>query len=136
VLAELLEFREDLRQEVLAWEGGASLHRGTIDRVNFLLAEHPMIAVMTQAEDGPRMELTFEPHKPENLLAPLALAAATLFTEVDRSRVRKCGQCVLHFVDTSKKGTRRWCSMQMCGNRLKVAAYARRRRRTRAGDGG
>src|SRR6516164_5368126 len=47
---------------------------------------------------------------------------------VDRTRVRKCGQCVLHFLDTSKKGTRRWCSMQLCGNRLKVAAYALRKR--------
>jgi predicted RNA-binding Zn ribbon-like protein len=30
-----------------------------------------------------------------------------LFADVDRSRVRKCAQCVLHFYDTSKKGTRR-----------------------------
>jgi predicted RNA-binding Zn ribbon-like protein len=47
---------------------------------------------------------------------------------VDRNRVRKCDQCVLHFHDISKKGTRRWCSMQLCGNRLKVAAYAARQR--------
>jgi predicted RNA-binding Zn ribbon-like protein len=40
---------------------------------------------------------------------------------------------VLHFQDTSKKGTRRWCSMRLCGNRHKVAAYAdRQRRRIRA----
>ena len=51
-----------------------------------------------------------------------------LFAHVDRNRVRKCGQCVLHFYDTSKKGTRRWCSMQLCGNRLKVVAYPARRR--------
>ena len=42
--------------------------------------------------------------------------------------MRKCGECVLHFYDTSKKGTRRWYSMQLCGNRLKVAAYATRQR--------
>ncbi len=53
---------------------------------------------------------------------------ATLFAHVDRARVRKCGQCVLHFHDTSKKGTRRWCSMRLCGNRVKVAAYAARQR--------
>jgi predicted RNA-binding Zn ribbon-like protein len=27
----------------------------------------------------------------------------------------------------AKKWTRRWCSMQLSGNRLKVAAYAARR---------
>ena len=76
-------------------------------------------------------ELWFDPRQPEDLFAPLAHSAAMLFAEVDRNRVRKCGQCVLHFYDTSKKGTRRWCSMQLCGNRLKVAAYAARQR-TRA----
>jgi len=68
----------------------------------------------------------------EDLFAPLAYSAATLFATVDHTRVRKCAQCVLYFRDTSKKGTRRWCSMQLYGNRLKVAAYAtRRRQRTR-----
>lgn len=73
-------------------------------------------------------ELWFEPRQPEDLFAPLAHSAATLFANVDRNRVRKCGKCVLHFHDISKKGTRRWCSMQLCGNRLKVAAYAARQR--------
>jgi predicted RNA-binding Zn ribbon-like protein len=59
---------------------------------------------------------------------PLAHSAAALLREVARSRLRKCAQCVLHFYDTSKKETRSWCSMQVCGNRLKVAAYAARQR--------
>jgi predicted RNA-binding Zn ribbon-like protein len=73
-------------------------------------------------------ELWFDPRRPEDLFAPLAHSAATLFADVDRNRVRKCRQCVLHFYDTSKKGTRQWCSMRLCGNRLKVAAYTARRR--------
>jgi predicted RNA-binding Zn ribbon-like protein len=62
------------------------------------------------------------------LVSPLAYSAAELFANTDRKRVRKCDQCVLPFHDTSKKGTRRYCSMQMCGNRQKVAAYAARQR--------
>src|SRR5438309_11915489 len=46
-------------------------------------------------------------------------AASPTATETDQSS--------LHFHDISKKGTRRWCSMQLCGNRLKVAACAARR---------
>jgi predicted RNA-binding Zn ribbon-like protein len=83
---------------------------------------------------SPSTELWFEPHQPKDLFAPLAHSAAMLFANVDRNRVRKCDQCVLHFHDTSKKGTRRWCSMQLCGNRLKVAAYAARQR-LNANDG-
>ncbi|MFI6682347.1 CGNR zinc finger domain-containing protein [Streptomyces sp. NPDC050485] len=46
-------------------------------------------------------------------------------------RIRRCaGQdCVLHFYDTSKNGTRRWCSMAGCGNRAKASRhYARHKR--------
>ena len=122
------QFREKLRKEVLAWEGGADVHRATVEELNRLMAAHPMLSRLQAAGNVPSMELWFEPRRPEDFFAPLVHSAAKLFAEADRNRVRKCGQCVLHFYDTSKKGTRRWCSMQLCGNRLKVAAYAARQR--------
>jgi len=128
-LEAIRQFREKLRNEILAWEGGAEVHRSTVEELNRLLAAHPMLSKLQATRHVPSMELWFELREPEDLFAPLAHSAARLFTEVDRSRVRKCGQCVLHFYDTSKKGTRRWCSMQLCGNRIKVAAYAARQRR-------
>jgi predicted RNA-binding Zn ribbon-like protein len=127
-LEAVREFRERLRKQVLAWEGGADVDRTIVADLNRLMAAHPMLSKLQAAGNIPSMELWFEPRQPEDLFAPLAHSAAKLFAETDRNRVRKCGQCVLHFYDTSKKGTRRWCSMQLCGNRLKVAAYARRRR--------
>lgn len=122
------ELRERLRKEVLAWEHGATVHHTAITDLNRLMAEYPMRTRLKSSGGMSSTELWFEAHRPEDLLAPIAYSAAMLFANVDRNRVRKCGQCVLHFYDTSKKGTRRWCSMQMCGNRLKVAAYAARRR--------
>jgi predicted RNA-binding Zn ribbon-like protein len=122
------ELRERLRKEVLAWERGGAVHQTTIDQLNRLMADHPMRTRLKVRGSASSTELWFEPRQPEDLFAPLAHSAAMLFANVDRSRVRKCDQCVLHFHDTSKKGTRRWCSMQQCGNRLKVAAYAVRQR--------
>jgi predicted RNA-binding Zn ribbon-like protein len=123
------ELREKLRKEILAWEGGAAVHHSTVDELNRLMADHPMRTKLNSSGSASATELWFEPRQPEDLFAPLAHSTATLFANVDRSRVRKCDQCVLHFHDTSKKGTRRWCSMQLCGNRLKVAAYAARQRK-------
>ena len=127
-LEVMRQFREKLRKEILAWEGGADVHRTIVDELNRLMAAHPMLGKLEATGKGPSMELWFETRQPEDLFAPLVHSAAKLFAEADRNRVRKCGQCVLHFYDTSKKGTRRWCSMQLCGNRLKVAAYAARQR--------
>jgi predicted RNA-binding Zn ribbon-like protein len=120
------ELRERLRKEVLAWERGGAVHQTAIDQLNRLMAEHPMRTRLKTTGSLSSTELWFESHRPEDLFAPLAHSAATLFANADRNRVRQCGQCVLHFYDTSKKGTRRWCSMKLCGNRLKVAAYAAR----------
>lgn len=124
---EMRQWRERLRKQLIVWEEGGSLQPAIVKEVNQLMAEHPMRFRVVWKEK-PTTELWFEPRQPEDLFAPLAHSLATLLAEVDRNRVRKCGQCVLHFHDTSKKGTRRWCSMQLCGNRLKVAAYARRKR--------
>ncbi len=119
--------REKLRREILAWEDGRTVHPSTVDELNRLMGKHPMRIRLGNGTE-PSTDFYFEPKTPEDLFAPLAHSAAVLFTSVDRTRVRKCGECVLHFNDTSKKGTRRWCSMQLCGNRLKVAAYAARQR--------
>jgi predicted RNA-binding Zn ribbon-like protein len=120
------ELRERLRKDILAWQHCGTVRDSTVAELNRLMVDHPMLTRLKVSGGAPSAELWFEPRRPEDLFAPLAHSAATLFTNVDRTRVRKCGQCVLHFYDTSKKGTRRWCSMQLCGNRLKVAAYAAR----------
>jgi predicted RNA-binding Zn ribbon-like protein len=120
-------FREKLRKQVLEWEQGSTVHRSTIDEVNRLVTAYPMFTRLKTNGEELSAELYFKPQRPEDLFSPLAHAAATLFANTSRERVRKCDQCVLHFVDTSKKGSRRWCSMRLCGNRLKVAAYAARR---------
>ena len=67
--------------------------------------------------------------EPDDLLGPVAHSIAALLADLDRTKIRTCSNCVLHFYETSKKGTRRWCSMQICGNRAKVATYAARHRR-------
>jgi predicted RNA-binding Zn ribbon-like protein len=67
---------------------------------------------------------------PAQAVTLLAEAAARLLTEKDLTLVRRCENpaCVLHFYDTSKNHRRRWCSMEICGNRMKVAAHYRRHR--------
>ncbi|QKW39961.1 CGNR zinc finger domain-containing protein [Actinomadura sp. NAK00032] len=44
------------------------------------------------------------------------------------ARVKHCAHpdCVLHFFDATKSGTRRWCSMAICGNRAKAARHYER----------
>ena len=125
-LSAMQALREKLRAAILAWERGSPIRRATMDELNRLMTEHPMRTRLVARGNKNATELWFEAREPEDLFAPVAYGAATLLATADRKRVRKCDNCVLHFHDTSKKGTRRWCSMRLCGNRLKVAAYAAR----------
>jgi predicted RNA-binding Zn ribbon-like protein len=67
----------------------------------------------------------------EGLLGPIAEAAAVLLTTADFALVKRCeGEgCILWFSDQTRSHHRRWCSVAICGNRHKVAAYRKRRRR-------
>lgn len=131
VTADLREFRERLRMAVSAWERRNVLDPRLIQELNALMAAHPQHVRLTREAGTPNIETWFEMRAPDDLFGPLANSAANLFARADRTRAHKCGSdsCVLHFLDTSKKGTRRWCSMRLCGNRQKVAAYAARKRR-------
>ena len=127
----LKDLRERLRAEILAWEQGRGIRRSTINELNGLMGVHPVLMRLVVNGTAYSTMSWFEAREPEDLFAPLARSAATLFTSINPTRVRKCDNCVLHFHDISKKGTRRWCSMQLCGNRFKVAAYATRQRKRR-----
>jgi len=56
------------------------------------------------------------------LLAPVLWSAADLLVGGQLDRVRQCANpdCGWLFLDNSKGGNRRWCSMSACGNRAKA----------------
>jgi predicted RNA-binding Zn ribbon-like protein len=64
------------------------------------------------------------------LLAAVARDAVDLFIGGDVERLRECeGEtCTLLFVDVSRDGRRRWCSMDSCGAQAKMRALRSRRR--------
>ncbi len=60
-------------------------------------------------------------------LADIARQSVDLVTGPELAQVRSCAGCSLQFIDRSRPGTRRWCSMERCGNRSKTARYRQNR---------
>jgi predicted RNA-binding Zn ribbon-like protein len=65
-------------------------------------------------------------------LWPLVRSAVDLLLTGDQRRLRECAadDCGWLFYDTSRNQSRRWCSMQSCGNRAKVHQFRERKRKT------
>lgn len=65
---------------------------------------------------------------PNALLLPIAEAMAHLVCSEDFSLVKGCEgkTCTLLFLDKTHGRARRWCSMNICGNRAKQAAHRQR----------
>jgi predicted RNA-binding Zn ribbon-like protein len=64
------------------------------------------------------------------LLAPTLWSAGDLLVGAQLQRVRQCAnpECGWLFLDNSKSGNRRWCSMSACGNRAKAHRHYLRRK--------
>ncbi|MFF8813943.1 CGNR zinc finger domain-containing protein [Streptomyces pactum] len=114
-----------------------SLWRLAADRAHGRPLRPADLAVLNETAAGPPLvpELTGDgerawvrPVTAAQLLATVARDAVDLFSGPYADRIRECGSdnCYLIFVDTSRPGRRRWCSMQRCGNRHKVRALRAR----------
>ncbi|ADB30337.1 protein of unknown function DUF1470 [Kribbella flavida DSM 17836] len=65
-------------------------------------------------------------------LWPVAHQAYVLLTGPDLPRVKRCAACPWLFVDGSRNGSRRWCSMEICGTSQKISRYVARRAERRS----
>jgi predicted RNA-binding Zn ribbon-like protein len=128
---DLRAFRERIRAAVLKIESGSTPAESFLQEVNHLLAKYPRRSVLVREDRSLVRKYPFNPHEPEGFWSLISEAVTALLADADHSRMRKCESCVVHFLDTSKKGSRRWCSMNICGNKIKVATYQRRKRNTR-----
>ncbi len=96
---------------------------------NAFLARASSFNRLAKSPAGPlELERRYNARTPEQLLAPLAESAAAFIAAADFNLVRACeGEgCILWFYDRTKSHRRRWCSMEVCGNRHKVAAFRSR----------
>jgi predicted RNA-binding Zn ribbon-like protein len=70
---------------------------------------------------------------PDALLLPIAKALADVLCNVNFADIKSCegSVCSLLYMDPTRAHARRWCSMAVCGNRWKQAAYRERSKKHR-----
>jgi predicted RNA-binding Zn ribbon-like protein len=123
-LSEAIEFRETLRDvlEANAGHGDAPAARRRLDEI---AARIPM---RVQIGRRPRLE----PEHGDGIQGALGrLLAIAYESELDgswqRLKVCRSDTCRWAFYDSSRNRSGAWCTMAICGNRMKGRAFRRRR---------
>ncbi|MYY10972.1 zf-CGNR multi-domain protein [Streptomyces sp. SID4919] len=114
-----------------------ALHVITANRAHGRTPDPARLAQVSAAAAVPPLGVRFTPDGGRawaagatgaQLLSTVARDAVELLGGPHGDRVRECAtdNCALLFVDTSRPGRRRWCSMERCGNRHKVRTHRAR----------
>lgn len=129
VLTIVTDFRQEMRQMLQTIVDKHPLTPHTIGIINHALAQrHGRAELIPQENGGFTLSYRYVFEQAESWLAPLADAAADLLTTADFERVKRCDnpECIRYFLDESRNRSRRWCSMEGCGNRLKARSFYHR----------
>jgi len=133
-IAELREFRELLREALWQWRVADPISPRLIARLNRELARDPRHVLLQLSEGRLATQLVSTGDPLDRLYADLAASLTMMLSRDDPARYRSCAgeTCRLMFYDDSKPGTRRRCSMELCGGRAKARAFRLRHGAARA----
>jgi predicted RNA-binding Zn ribbon-like protein len=131
VVLKTLRLRECLRAIFSAVEEGREFPKAWAAPINEILRLTEGHDELVAQEGRWRLEFMARESGLEWLLAAIARSAAELVVEGKSAPVKRCANpdCRLFFYDDSRTRQRRWCSMAVCGNRHKVAAFLKRKQR-------
>jgi predicted RNA-binding Zn ribbon-like protein len=119
--ATLREAREAIRQLLIA-NNGARLDPEPIETLNRISAD---VGLTLRFDERGRAQL--EPRR-QRPLAAILVAVHAAMADGSWPRLKACRNCRWSFYDYSKNRSASWCSMRLCGNRIKTRAYRSRRR--------
>ena len=121
LLGEALRLRDAIYRLDTALAQGCSPAQNDIDTIAATHAACLGRGRLTTQDGGFGWTWDVESAPDAALLGPIAASAMALITTADRARLKHCQghHCGWLFLDTTKSNNRRWCEMEVCGNRAK-----------------
>lgn len=126
-----LRFRDATYRLLRARIDGKAGAAADFTALNGAIAAMPRRQALAPGPDGIGWQDAARPSTALDLLAPLVWSAADLLSGPRAGQVKQCADpkgCGWLFLDESRTGTRRWCSMGDCGNRAKARRHYERSR--------
>jgi len=120
-----LALRETIHRLFDAQAQGKAPAPRDVESLNAALAAAPARTTLRHSKDGYEWDVDMKSGTALALLAPVLWSAGDLLAGPKLDKVRRCAnpECLYLFLDDSRAGKRRWCSMSACGNRAKAKRH-------------
>lgn len=129
MIEDLKSLREQCKQALEDLTNDGKLSSTSLQRLNQQV-KNVQVGLTIQPVNEKTTLLTEGITPKDHLLYKIVESIFHTIETVAVTRIRNCEhqECQLYFVDTSKSGKRRWCSMEICGNRQKAAEFYARKK--------
>jgi predicted RNA-binding Zn ribbon-like protein len=126
---EAIRLREAIYRIFAGYSEGGSVGEADLAILNGALGEALAHQQITTTLRGFAWDWAENQDNLAQIMWPVSRSAGELLTSGRLDRVRQCADdrgCGYLFIDTSRNRSRRWCSMDSCGNRAKARRYQKR----------
>jgi predicted RNA-binding Zn ribbon-like protein len=124
-LQEAVEARDSIRSIMEAIAAREQPERVDLDILRSAFVD--AVDGATPKLDSGRLSWAWETTSPRGPLDELVSAAVELLRIGPVDRLKACPNCGHLFLDATKNGSRRWCSMEDCGTQAKMRRYVTKR---------
>jgi predicted RNA-binding Zn ribbon-like protein len=117
--------REELYRLFLPLASGSRLSTSRLARLNERWGKTASKRLLVLSTKNVNWAWDAASDDPDRVLGPVLLSATELLVEGLSRKIRQCEgeRCGWLFLDRSRSGHRRWCSMADCGNRAKASRH-------------
>lgn len=129
VYTRAMELRESAYAIIMAGIERKAAPQEDLDRLSEILSGALANPRLLQSGSGFRLGWQEDHREVGWFLSPIARSVLNLLSNAELDRVKECESeqgCGWLFYDTSRNKSRRWCSMESCGNRAKAASFYQR----------
>lgn len=127
--SEAIQLRSLIYQLFYPISQGQKVKSADLDAFNKAMAKLSTHLVVTPSAKGFAQRWQFEPHQLQAITAPILKSAQDVLLSDKLHRVKECPSCGWLFLDGTKNGKRRWCSMEDCGSQVKALEYYYRKKK-------
>jgi predicted RNA-binding Zn ribbon-like protein len=107
----------------------AKVKTADLDAFNKAMSRYAANLIIVPSEDGFSQKWEYEAAHFQLITAPIMKSVQDLLLSDKLVRIKECPSCGWLFLDTTKNGKRRWCSMEDCGSNVKALQYYYRKKK-------